>query len=54
MPLVEFRRSSKYGHPQMSQKAKIYRLQHTYTCETGFSAYVTTKTKHHNRLDCRI
>jgi len=53
IPLVEFRCSSKYEYPQLSQKAELALLPFaiTYTCETGFSTYVSTKTKYRNRLD---
>ncbi|XP_025422772.1 zinc finger BED domain-containing protein 5-like [Sipha flava] len=40
-------------YPQLSQKAVLALLPFatTYMCETGFSTYVSTKTKYRNRLD---
>ncbi|XP_026819637.1 zinc finger BED domain-containing protein 5-like [Rhopalosiphum maidis] len=53
MPLAEFWCSSKDEYPQLSQKAVLALLPFatTYMCETGFSTYVSTKTKYRNRLD---
>jgi len=53
MPWVEFWCSSKDEYPQLSQKAVFAFLLFatTYMCETGFSTYVSTKTKYRNRLD---
>jgi len=53
MPLTEFWLGSKDEYPQPSKKAVLALLPFatTYMCETGFSTYVLTKTKHHNRLD---
>ena len=53
MPLTEFWCSSKDEYPQLSQKAVLALLPFatTYMCETGFSTYVSTKTKYRNRLD---
>ncbi|KAL4154483.1 hypothetical protein QTP88_000346 [Uroleucon formosanum] len=53
MPLAEFWCSSKDEYPQLSQKAVLALLPFatTYMCETGFSSYVSTKTKYRNRLD---
>ncbi|XP_050058667.1 zinc finger BED domain-containing protein 5-like [Aphis gossypii] len=53
MQLAEFWCSSKDEYPQLSQKAVLVLLPFatTYMCETGFSTYVSTKTKYRNRLD---
>lgn len=36
-------------YPQMSWKAVLHFYYYMY--ETGFSAYLSTKTKYHNRFD---
>lgn len=53
MPLVEFWCSLKDEYPHLSQKAVLALLPFatTYMCETGFSAYVSTKNKYRNRMD---
>jgi hypothetical protein len=52
-PLAEFWCSLKDEYPQLSQRAVsgLLPFATTYMCETGFSAYVSTKTKYRNRLD---
>jgi len=53
MKLAEFWCGSKDDYSQLSHTAVLALLPFatTYMCETGFSTYISTKTKYRNRLD---